>query len=223
MGRFPQPLSQKGSQKWLQKIVNKMPELLSSKIGECCDSLSGEDVLWLSPLEGDEFAEYRDQAFLDLLDVKVEVPLEDFWPSGGPQWDALGKSDSEKVFLVEAKSHIPELISSLKAENRDSIRLIRKSLKETKGYLGSNVDVDWAHRFYQYTNRLAHLYFLRVLNKVPACLVFVYFVNDVEQKGPTTISEWKGALKLLHSYLGLGRHKLQKYICDVFIDVKKLE
>ncbi len=32
--------------------------------------------------------------------------------------------------------------------------------------------------FYQYINRLAHLYLLRVLNKIPAYLVFVYFVND---------------------------------------------
>ena len=223
MGRFPQPLSQKGSQKWIQKIVNERPELLSSKIGECHDSLSGENVLWLSPLESDEYAEYGDHAFLDILDIKVEKPLKDFWPSGGPQWDALGKSNSGNVFIVEAKSHIPELISSMRAENEDSIRLIRKSLEETKEYLGSDIDVDWAHRFYQYTNRLAHLYFLRILNKVPAWLVFVYFVSDDEQKGPTTVTEWGGALKLLNSYLGLGRHKLQKYICDIFIDVKKRE
>jgi len=160
--------------------------------------------------------------FFERFDVKTEIPLEDFWPSDGPQWDALGRSNAGSLFLVEAKSHIPEMISSLRAENEDSIRLIHESLEETKRYLNSSVEVDWSHRFYQYTNRLAHLYFLRVLNKMPAYLVFVYFVNDAEQNGPTSVTEWEGAIKLLNSYFGLGRHKLQKYICDVFIDVNAL-
>jgi len=203
--------------------VNENPELLESKIRADLDLPENEKISWLSPLEEDEFSEYRDIQFVKLLDVKTEKPLEDFWPSGGPQWDALGRSNTGRLFLVEAKSHIPELISSLRAENEDSIRLINESLEETKRYLNSSVQVDWSKRFYQYTNRLAHLYFLRVLNKLPAYLVLVYFVNDVEQKGPISVSEWEGALKLLHSDLGLGRHKLQKYICDVFIDVNALE
>lgn len=222
MGRFPQSPSQKGSQKWIQKVVNENPELLDSKIRTDLDLPENEKISWLSPLEEDEFAEYRDKQFLKFLDVKTEKLLEDFWPSGGPQWDALGRSNAGRVFLVEAKSHIPEMISSLRAENEDSIRLIHESLEETKRYLNSSVEVDWSHRFYQYTNRLAHLYFLRVLNKMPAFLVFVYFVNDAEQNGPTSVTAWEGAIKLLHSYFGLGRHKLQKYICDVFIDVNAL-
>ena len=204
MGRFPQSPSRKGSQKWIQKVVNENPELLESKIRTDLDLPENEKISWLSPLEKDEFAEYRDIQFVKLLDIKTEKPLEDFWASGGPQWDALGRSNAGLLFLVEAKSHIPELISSLRTENEDSIRLINESLEETKRYLNSSVEVDWSHRFYQYTNRLAHLYFLRVLNKLPAYLVFVYFVNDVEQKGPTSVYEWEGALKLLHSYLGLG-------------------
>lgn len=223
MGRFPQSPSQKGSQKWIQKGVNENPGLLESKIMAELDLPENEKISWLSPLEEDEYAEYRDKQFLERLDVKTEIPLEDFWPSGGPQWDAFARSNTGRLFLVEAKSHIPELISSLRAENEDSIRLIHESLEETKRYLNSGADVDWSHRFYQYTNRLAHLYFLRLLNKLPAYLVFVYFVNDIEQKGPTSVPEWEGALKLLHSYFGLGRHKLQNYICDIFIDVSALE
>jgi len=223
MGRFPQSPFQKGSQKWIQKGVNENSGLLESKIMAELDLPENEKIFWLSPLEEDEYAEYRDKQFLERLDVKTEIPLEDFWPSGGPQWDAFARSNTGRLFLVEAKSHIPELISSLRAENEDSIRLIHESLEETKRYLKSGADVDWSHRFYQYTNRLAHLYFLRLLNKLPAYLVFVYFVNDIEQKGPTSVSEWEGALKLLHSYFGLGRHKLQNYICDIFIDVSALE
>jgi len=223
MGRFPQSTSQKGSQKWMQKVVNENPELLNSMICTDLDLPENEKISWLSPLKEDEFAEYRDNQFVNKLDVKTEKPLEDFWPSGGPQWDALGRSNAGRLFLVEAKSHIPELISSLRAKNEDSIRLIHERLEETKKYLNASVEVEWSHRFYQYTNRLAHLYFLRVLNKLPAYLVFVYFFNDVEQKGPISVYEWEGALKLLHSYLGLGRHRLQKYICDLFIDVNTLE
>ncbi|GAH84900.1 unnamed protein product, partial [marine sediment metagenome] len=127
-----------------------------------------ETISWLSPLKEDEFAEYRDTQFIELLGAKTEKPLENFWPSRGPQWDALARSNTGRLFMVEAKSHIPELISSLRAENEDSIRLIHESLKETKKYLNSSDEADWSRRFYQYTNRLAHLYFLRVLNKLPA-------------------------------------------------------
>jgi hypothetical protein len=37
--------------------------------------------------------------------------------------------------------------------------------------------------------------------------------------GPATIDQWKGAIELLHTYLGITRHKLEKYTADVFIDV----
>ena len=72
------------------------------------------------------------------------------------------------------------------------------------------------------TNRLAHLYLFRK-NEVPTYLVFVHFINDLEMNGPATIEEWKGVKKLLHSYLGIGRHRLQSFITDVFIDVADLK
>jgi hypothetical protein len=40
--------------------------------------------------------------------------------------------------------------------------------------------------------------------------------------GPTTVEEWRAAVDLLHAYLELGKHKLQKYIVDVFIDVSQI-
>lgn len=222
MVRFPQSVGDKGSQKWIQKLINKKPELLNMQIRRNLNLPEDEEIRWLSPLEDDEYAEYRDQDFINLLGVKLEkIPLVNFWPERGPQWDALGKSHSGKLFLVEAKSHIQELISTLQAKDEDSVRKIHKSLEETKRFLNSNAEIDWSHRFYQYTNRLAHLYLLR-RNQLPAYLVFVYFVNDLEMKGPTTVYEWEGAIKLLHSYLGVGRHKLQNFITKVFIDISCL-
>ena len=57
-------------------------------------------------------------------------------------------------------------------------------------------------------------------NDLPAYLVYVYFLNDIEMNGPTSFHEWEGAVKLLSSYLGIGKHKLQKFITDVYIDAR---
>jgi hypothetical protein len=150
------------------------------------------------------------------------VSLSDFWPSKCPVWDGLDRSDRRNVFLVEAKSHIAEVLSPKTGAGVKSLGKIKKSLNETKTLLHSNSDHDWSSIFYQYTNRLAHLYLLRALNQVPAYLVFVYFVNDKEMNGPKSIDEWIGALSLLKSYLGAGRHRLDKYIAEIFVDVKDI-
>jgi len=223
MARFPQTQTKKGSQKWIQKLINDKPEILNSQIWSTLDFSEKEHIQWFSPLKNDDYAEYRDQAFLKLLDVKLKkLPLDEFWPKGGPQWDALGRSASGKLFLVEAKSHIQELISTLQAKDKDSVKRILESLGEVKNYLESKTDFDWSKCFYQYTNRLAHLYLLRK-NGLSAYLVFVYFINDLQIKGPTTVFEWKGAIKLLNSCLGIGRHKLREYIINVFVDINQLQ
>jgi len=223
MARFPQPACEKGSQKWIQRLINDRPEHLNSQIRAKLNLSGDEHIQWLSPLKDDEYSEYRDQAFVDLLGVKLkEKLLTDFWPKRGPQWDALGKSSSGKLFLVEAKSHIRELISTMQVKDENSARTIHKSLQEVKRFLGSNAEIDWSCGFYQYVNRLAHLCLLRQ-NRLPAYLLFVYFINDSEMKGPTSIHEWKGAIELLHSYLGIRRHKLKDFVTDVFIDIRCLQ
>ena len=41
--------------------------------------------------------------------------------------------------------------------------------------------------------------------------------------GPGSVSEWKVALSVFKGVLGIGdRHRLSKYMADVFIDVAKL-
>ncbi len=223
MVRFIQREGRKGSQKWIQKIVNDQPEILNSQIRRALKLPEEERIDWLSPLRADDYAEYRDEAFLNLLGVKLEkVPLRQFWPKGGPQWDALGKISSGKLLLVEAKSHISELLSSLQAKDKGSKRKIKASLKETKAYLHAKATVDWSQSFYQYANRLAHLYLLKK-NGLPAYLIHVYFINDVEMNGPTSSLEWQGAIKLLNSYMGIGKHRLQDFVADLYIDVRELE
>jgi hypothetical protein len=223
MGRFPQSKATKGSQKWIQQTITENPESLNKQLRAKLGVSKDDEIEWLSPLESDEYAEYRDEAFLERLGVALELcPLKSFWPSRGPQWDALGKSSSGKLFLVEAKSHIPELISTFKGTNQYSIAKIQRSLDKTKEHFGVKKDYDWLYScFYQYANRLAHVYLLRE-NKLDAWLINVYFLKDKEMDGPKTEDEWRGALRLLHRCLGLREHLLQKVIIDVFIDVKNL-
>jgi hypothetical protein len=85
--------------------------------------------------------------------------------------------------------------------------------------LGSQTAVDWSTSFYQYTNRLAHLYFLRALNHIPAYLVFIYFINDLETGGPKSKEAWEASLKVLPTRLGLKEHRLSPYILECFEDL----
>jgi hypothetical protein len=220
--RVPQEKGYKGSKKWLQKLINEKPEQLNRQIIEQTGQNATYSINWLSPKKEDDYAEYSDIDCLNLLGISLDKrPLKTFWPDRGPQWDALGKSDSGDLFFMEAKSHISELVSFTDAKG-NSLDLILKSLNETKQYLNPDSRVDWANGFYQYANRLAFLYLLRTLNEKPAYLVFVYFLNDSEVDGPSSIEEWKGALELLHTYFGLKRHKLQRYVIDAFINVEKI-
>jgi hypothetical protein len=219
MARFPQPQATKGSQKWIQKLINEKSETLNLYLRQNLNLAEDEAIQWLSPLKNDDYAEYRDEAFLEKLGINPEkIKLVDFWPKGGPQWDALGKNSSGKLFLVEAKSHIPELMSTFKGNNQASIDKIQSSLKETKKRFGSKTDFVWSKTFYQYTNRLAQVYLLRK-NKLDAWLIDVYFLNDSDMDGPKTTDEWKGALRLLRRCLGLKEYLLQKWVADIFIDV----
>ncbi len=223
MGRIEQPRGNKGSLKWIQQIINEAPRFLNDPINSFLGNDNTKQIEWLSPLEDDDYAEYRDQAFLDHLGINlIHTKLSDFWPTKGPQWDALGKIGDEAFFLIEAKAHVTELKSSLAATSPTSISLINRSLAKTKSYLNLKTDLNLTKGFYQYSNRLAHLYLLRVLNKTPSYLVFVYFIND-HTYIPTSKNEWSGALQLFHSLLGTGKHKLQKYIVDIFIDVDNLK
>jgi hypothetical protein len=121
----------------------------------------------------------------------------------------LGRTNHGEVFLVEAKANVREIVSpGTKAMGRSKI-LIQKSLGEVQDFLRVNPSIDWMGKLYQYTNRVAHLYLLRELNKVNARLVFVYFVGATEVNGPLTIPEWQAAIKVAKGVLGLDkRHRL---------------
>ena len=221
--RRPQIPASRGSQKWLQILVNNCPELLNQTIAEQSNTLSHQ-IHWLSPHRDDDYAEYSDDSFVDILEVTLDkVPRKSFWPNGGPVWDGLGKTDQGELLLVEAKAHVPELVSGPTGAKEPSLSKIRTSLEATKQFIGSQTKVDWSTCLYQYANRLAHLYLLRELNGLPAFLIFLYFVDAEDMNGPKTRAEWESAILLEELLLGVRRHKLSEYIIHTFVDTKQIQ
>jgi hypothetical protein len=219
-GRIPQAAAAKGSQRWLQTVVNCTPELLNAPLRQYLTLLRGQDIQWLSPLANDDYAEYRDGEFLERLGVQLlRKSLESFWPKRGPVWDGLARSSRGDLLLVEAKAHLSEIASPPSKAGQTSLSFIRKSLSETRDHLGATSGYDWAGTYYQYTNRLAHLYLLRQLNAIRAWLVFVYFVNARDVSGPARKADWENEILKVQDHLGIQRGSLSAHVIDLFIDV----
>lgn len=210
----------KGSQRWLQEAVAQRPAELGSAVLAALPKCRGSDVRWLSPRADDDYAEYSDAAALERagLGELARRPLKAFWPARGPVWDAIARTDAGDVILVEAKAHIPEMVSPATGARGASLALIERSLRETKKALGSTSPNAWTGTFYQYANRLAFLYLLRDLNRLPVHLAFLYFTHAPDIAGAPGEAEWRGAITVVHSYLGLGRHRLSPYVADVFVE-----
>lgn len=221
--RTIQPSNGKGSLKDIQLLVNKNKGLIDTEIRKEFVGLANDTIIWQSPLQSDNYAEYRDEDFVSLLGLNTQnIDIHNFWPKMGPQWDALATTKNNNIILVEAKANIPEILSPATGASKDSKILIDQSLQETKNFLGIKNSIDWSGTFYQYANRLAHLYYLRITHKLPAYLINVYFIGDKDVNGPCTVEEWEAALQVMHLYLGVSRHKLSKYMADIFIDTKLL-
>ena len=211
-------------------MVDVCPQMLDAAIRRESEEISAP-IRWVSPLADDNFREYRDGAFLDKLGVRLDcVPLNEFWRPNGPCWDALGRTDNGQIILLEAKAHVGEMVGSPSQAGEKSLPLIRESLESVKSYVGTRSSrADWTTSFYQYANRLAHLYLLRTLNKVPAYLVNLYFLNADEMAStgtivPKTIAEWQSAITLQERFLGIrARHPLSQYTIHAFADVNDIK
>jgi hypothetical protein len=221
MGRFIQSEGEKGSQKWLQRAVNQKSGYLDSLLLPVLGR--AKKIHWKSPLVSDEFAEYRDSAFLNRIEAEgLAGELTRFWPARGPQWDALAVSDNGDRLLVEAKAHIGELCSPASKAGDTSREMIEAALSEAAQYLGANQHAAWTTLFYQMANRLAHLYFLRKQGS-DAWLVLINFVGDKEMSGPTSPAEWKAAYQIVWFVLGLPKsHKLSRYVIEIYPDLEVL-
>ncbi|RBP45215.1 hypothetical protein DES53_103213 [Roseimicrobium gellanilyticum] len=204
------------SQKLLQKLVARP---LFGK------SVLGQPVKWVSPIVEDQLAEYNDADFLGRLAITTSrTALKEFWPRGGPHWDGLGIADDGTAILVEAKAYIEEMDSDSCKASPASLAKIQSALGATALHMGAKPKGDLTRSFYQMTNRLAHLYFLHHLNRIPAELWLVCFCNHPDASIRTTKEEWLGAIRLLNSHLGLrSGAKLMNRVRHVFVDSGTLE
>src|SRR5690606_33227406 len=101
----PAPLAAVGSQRLIQIAVEYAPDVLLQTLRPHMGIEAGTTIRWRSPRAADGFREYRDRAALELLGIR-SLPyrrLEHFWPTGGPVWDALGKTSGGEYLFVEAK------------------------------------------------------------------------------------------------------------------------
>ena len=192
--RIPQPPGARGSLKWIQHFVAHRPDLLQPS--------ALPPITWLSPLSDDDFAEYRDGAFLDRLGLaNLSSNLSAFWPARGPQWDALGRTEHGPV-LVEAKAHVAEFLTPGTQAGDASRRRIDAAFNRVMSDLSIRPRSDWANVYYQYANRIAHLWWLRQQG-IAASLVFVSFLNDAEMGGPATAETWEAMFAAANYALGL--------------------
>ena len=75
----------KGSKFWMQMIPN-------TGLKEEFDKIIGEELEWLSPLEGEEilYEEYELGAKEMITELGItDVSIFDFWPKRQPQWDGI--------------------------------------------------------------------------------------------------------------------------------------
>jgi len=52
---------EKGSLKWIQKVINDRPQILEAELRKCSSIPSTISFRWTSPLREKNFAEYREQ------------------------------------------------------------------------------------------------------------------------------------------------------------------
>lgn len=214
--RIPQPLGTKGSLEWLQRAVQHRPDLLQPA--------QLPPLTWVSPTPQDGFAEYRDAGLLACLDLEHLAPqLAEFWPRRGPQWDGLATFPGG-VVLAEAKAHLPEFDTSASAASPASAAQIAAAFARVQTALGATPGASWAQTYYQYANRLAHLWWLRAQG-VNAQALMIGFVGDAEVSGPTCGTEWNSAYTRAEAALGLtpGGHALSPYIHHLSPDISALD
>jgi hypothetical protein len=209
-----------GSQRQIQTYVNERTSELCRAVALALQprKLDEAEIRWVSPLAGEGYCEYRDEEFLEVIGAgHLVTKLREFWPRGGPCWDALARLDGGGCVLVEAKSHIQEVYGNGCGAMGGSRSLIRSSVGRTKDWIGARADADWLGCLYQSANRLAHLFFLREIGKIEAFLANVYFAGDPHS--PTTLQQWDVSRRVVSERLGMARPV--PYCASVFLEAAR--
>lgn len=220
MPRRPRPTKTRRSEHWLRVMVNESSDVFDTAIAGAFGW--AETVIdWRSPCRDDDYAEYYDDAFLERLGItRLTMPLAEFWPRSGPRWDGLGRTADGKLILIEAKAHIAEAVDYHSKATGDALRRIEQRLDEAKAAFGAARDACWHTPLYQMANRLAHLHFLAGMNGQDAYLMFVYFAHAPDVPKPVSPEEWRGAIRLAHTCLGLKNSKPAQRVASIIVDLR---
>lgn len=229
-----------GSRLYLQEYMVYAKEELSELIIAASPSLlsfigSKSEIEWKSPLKKPEkpgkedFYEYRDD-FLEVLELKEDIlsdakeKLREFWPKNGPQWDGLavvnGIDGQKGLLLIEAKAHIDETKSDLKAISKDSIDKIKNAITVTQACYGIEL-TDWTKHYYQLGNRIAFLYFMNEVLHIPTWFVLINFTEgDYKATG---IEKWLEHYHGIYVAMGIkhNNYKLLSNMIQIFPNALK--
>lgn len=93
---------------------------------------------------------------------------------------------------MEAKAHSDEMVTDPSGASAEPLKQIHRAIAETKEHVRARETCRWDAAFYQYVNRRAHLYHLRVLNNFDAYLAFVYFTDAPDVPAPRDQSRVEG-------------------------------
>ena len=223
MPRRDRPQKTERSEHWMRVAANEDSDALNKLIIDKFGWNEAEAINWLSPIAADNYAEYYDQAFLQRLGVtELAVPLSDFWPNSGARWDGLARTETGKLILVEAKAYIEEGVDYQSKAGPRSLAMILKALDDAKKDFRASDDAPWESPFYQYANRLAHLYFLHRLNGLDGYMLFLCFADAPDVPKPCSESEWQGAVRLVEKCLGLGTHPYRKRVATLIWRVPEM-
>jgi hypothetical protein len=199
----------KGSKRHMQDAVAERADALAESIGETLPELRGRRLTWVSPLAANGYEEFYDEAFLGALGLGAHrSALGEFWPSGGPNWDALATVEGPEggVVLVEAKAHVGETPDPDRclAKSPRSLALIEASLLRARAYFGvPDTAPRWTEHHYQVANRLAHLWWLHVECRVPTWLVLLGFTDSSDWRDPLTPDGWRSQVAATLVKLGM--------------------
>jgi hypothetical protein len=199
-----------GSQLQVQIYVNRRSGDLTEAVLGALPSLARETrkICWTVPLEHENYAEPKDEAFLGAVGYADLAPkLAEFWPARGPVWDGLAVAilpdRRPGVVLAEGKSYPEEFRSGGTKAGDVSRERISSAIAATQQWLGvEKAPHLWLDDLYQSANRLAHLYWLREIAGVEAWLVHLLFTDDHTHR-PATREEWEETLPSVDRDLGL--------------------
>lgn len=187
--------AEKGSKFWMQEIAND--DLLGAYFKNLLDE---KNLHWLSPLQIESYKEYQlkePKIFSEVLGLSQEDFKEkfSFWPANQPHWDAIAVSADKKIlYLFEAKAHIKELLSKIRAGNIKSIEKITNSLHEVFEEISEHSAKfeTWTEKYYQLANRFTFLYFMNrmTLPTIRRTILVLLNITDDKTYIPTPKEDW---------------------------------